>query len=57
MVSGEHYNIPVNKKTRDELMRIKYSRGFKTMGDVVEDLINDDTDSELVDGVGVEFVE
>lgn len=42
MKKGMHKNITVKKETYDELIRIKYARGFKTLGDVIDDLLEDE---------------
>lgn len=54
MVSGEHFNIPVSREVRDELIRIKYARRFKNLNDVLKDLLSDedmfDKDESIISG-------
>lgn len=49
MVSGEHFNVPVSRDVRDELIRIKYARRFKNLNEVILDLLDDNNDCEKIE--------
>ena len=40
MKKGTHKTITITKKLYDELIRIKYSREFKNLNDVIIDLLD-----------------
>lgn len=42
MKLGSHKMITVRKETWNELVRIKYARGFSTMDEVISDLLEDE---------------
>jgi len=42
MKKGSHKNITVRLETWNELIRIKYARGFRTVDDVISDLLDDE---------------
>ena len=49
MKKGTHRTITLRNSTWNELMRIKYSRDFKTVDDVIVDLLDDDEVKSLVE--------
>lgn len=39
---GTHKMVTIRKGVWEELTRIKYERGFSTLNDVIEDLLDDE---------------
>lgn len=49
MRKGTHKTVTLRNSTWNELMRIKYGRGFNTVDDVIVDLLDDDEVKSLVE--------
>ena len=49
MKKGSHKTVTLRNETWNELIRIKYARSFKTLDEVISDLLDDDEVKTLVE--------